>query len=52
MGCDCMGVIELLAEKLIDKDDVTIFGMGCNGTVELNRELEKLPEGATREEVK
>lgn len=51
-GCDSKGVIELLAEKLIDKDDVTIFGMGCNGTVELNRVLEKLPEGASVEDVK
>ena len=51
-GCDSKGVIELLAEKLIDKDDVTIFGMGCNGTVDLNRVLEKLPEGASVEDVK
>ncbi len=50
-GCDSKGVIELLAEKLIEKDDVTIFGMGCNGTVDLNRVLEKMPEGVAIENV-
>lgn len=50
-GCDSKGVIELLAEKLIEKDDVTIFGMGCNGTADLNRVLEKLPEGVAIEAV-
>ena len=45
-GCDSEGVVELLAENLISREDVKIFGMGCNGTVSVNRILAKLPEGA------
>ncbi|MBQ9104818.1 MAG: hydrogenase iron-sulfur subunit [Mailhella sp.] len=45
-GCDSKGVVELLAENLISREDVKIFGMGCNGTVSVNRILAKLPEGA------
>ena len=45
-GCDSKGVVELLAEKLIAREDVKIFGMGCNGTVSVGRILAKLPEGA------
>ena len=45
-GCDSKGVVELLAENLISREDVKIFGMGCNGTVSLPRILAKLPEGA------
>ena len=45
-GCDSKGVVELLAENLIARDDVKIFGMGCNGTVNVSRILAKLPEGA------
>ncbi|MBQ3893000.1 MAG: hydrogenase iron-sulfur subunit [Desulfovibrio sp.] len=45
-GCDSKGVVELLAEGLIAREDVTIFGMGCNGTVSVQRILARLPEGA------
>ncbi len=45
-GCDGKGLIELLAENLISRDDVRIFGMGCNGTVDEGRILAKLPENA------
>ena len=45
-GCDSKGVVELLAENLISREDVKIFGMGCNGTVNVSRILAKLPEGA------
>ncbi|WP_294447127.1 hydrogenase iron-sulfur subunit [uncultured Mailhella sp.] len=45
-GCDSKGVVELLAENLISREEVKIFGMGCNGTVSLPRILAKLPEGA------
>lgn len=45
-GCDSKGVVELLAEELISREDVKIFGMGCNGTVNVSRVLAKLPEGA------
>ncbi len=42
-GCDSKSIVELLAENLINREDVVIFGMGCNGTVEVSRVLEKLP---------
>ncbi len=45
-GCDSKGVVELLSEELIAREDVVIFGMGCNGTVSVDRILAKLPEGA------
>ena len=45
-GCDSKGVVELLAENLITREEVKIFGMGCNGTVNVSRILAKLPEGA------
>ena len=32
-GCDSRGVVELLQENLINREDVVVFGMGCNGTV-------------------
>ena len=41
-GCDSRGVVELLQESLINRDDVVIFGMGCNGTVDINRVLAKV----------
>ncbi|SMF00018.1 4Fe-4S dicluster domain-containing protein [Desulfovibrio gilichinskyi] len=33
-GCDSRSVVELLQEKLIDREDVTIFGFGCSGVVD------------------
>jgi ferredoxin len=48
-GCDSKGVVELLAENLISRDDVTIFGMGCNGTADAGRILAQLPETAAVE---
>ena len=45
-GCDSKGVVELLAENLISREEVKIFGMGCNGTVSVSRIMAKLPEGA------
>ncbi len=51
-GCDSKGVVELLAENLISRDEVKIFGMGCNGTVSVSRIMAKLPEGAKIESCK
>ncbi len=51
-GCDSKGVIELLAEDLIKREDVVIFGMGCNGTVSEARIRAKLPENAVIEAVR
>ncbi|WP_321405096.1 4Fe-4S dicluster domain-containing protein [Maridesulfovibrio sp.] len=33
-GCDSRSVVELLQENLIKREDVTIFGFGCNGVVD------------------
>ena len=34
-GCDSRSVVELLQEKLIERDKVKVFGMPCSGVVEL-----------------
>ena len=36
-GCDSRTVIELLQEKLIDRDDVVLIGMPCTGMFSLNK---------------
>jgi len=33
-GCDSRSVVELLQENLIKREDVTIFGFGCDGVVD------------------
>lgn len=50
-GCDSKGVVELLQENLISREDVVIFGMGCNGTVDVNRVLAKLGDPSRIEAV-
>lgn len=34
-GCDSRGVIQLAQEGLINREDVTVFGMPCSGTVDM-----------------
>ena len=34
-GCDSRSVVELLQEKLLNRDDIFIFGAPCSGTVDL-----------------
>ena len=41
-GCDSKAVVELLQEGLIKREDVQIFGMGCNGTVNVRRVRERI----------
>lgn len=41
-GCDSRGVVELVQEGLVDRSRIVVFGMGCNGTVSLDRVLAKL----------
>ena len=36
-GCDSRSVVELLQEKLINREDVLIFGMPCEGTLDMSR---------------
>lgn len=45
-GCDSRGIVELLQEDLIKREDVVIFGMGCNGTVDVSKVLTKLGDPA------
>ena len=45
-GCDSKGLVELLQEKLIERDAVEIFAMGCNGTVSTDRILAKIGAAA------
>ncbi len=34
-GCDSRSVVQLLQEKLINRDEIVIFGMPCEGVVDL-----------------
>ncbi len=36
-GCDSRAVIELLQEKLVERDDLVIFGLTCTGVVSLDK---------------
>ena len=36
-GCDSRSVVELLQENLINRDDVTVFAMPCEGTLDMAR---------------
>lgn len=36
-GCDSRSVVELLQENLINREDVTIFSMPCEGTLDMGR---------------
>ncbi len=36
-GCDSRSVVELLQEKLINREDVVIFSMPCEGTLDMGR---------------
>ena len=47
-GCDSRSVVELLQENLIDRDDVVIFGMPCEGVIDLSKVKARLAAaGAT-----
>jgi len=45
-GCDSKGIVELLQEELIKREDVVIFGMGCNGTINVSAIAAKLGDAA------
>jgi formate dehydrogenase (coenzyme F420) beta subunit len=34
-GCDSRAVIQLLQEKLIDRDNITVFGLTCSGVIDI-----------------
>jgi len=36
-GCDSRTIIELLQEKLIDRENITIFGISCSGAVNIRK---------------
>lgn len=41
-GCDSRSVVELLQEKLINREDIVIFSMPCEGTLDMGRVNEAL----------
>jgi ferredoxin len=41
-GCDSRSVVELLQENLIPRDNVVIFGMPCEGVIDLSKVKAKL----------
>jgi ferredoxin len=50
-GCDSRSVVELLQENLINRDDVVIFGLPCEGVIDLSKvkaalAADGLPAGA------
>lgn len=36
-GCDSRSIVELLQEKLLDRENLTIFGLPCSGVVDLTK---------------
>ena len=44
-GCDSRSVVQLLAEKLIRREDVVIIGYPCKGVVDVNKIAAKLGQG-------
>ncbi|PID73848.1 MAG: 4Fe-4S ferredoxin [Desulfobacterales bacterium] len=43
-GCDSRAVIELMQEGLIKREDLTIFGVSCDGVVSLQKMKNIIPE--------
>ncbi|MBW2368941.1 MAG: 4Fe-4S dicluster domain-containing protein, partial [Deltaproteobacteria bacterium] len=43
-GCDSRAVIELLQEKLINKDNLVVFGLHCDGVVSLEKIRKRIGE--------
>lgn len=43
-GCDSRSVIELLQEKLIAREEITVFGMPCDGVLSMKK-LQRLTGG-------
>lgn len=43
-GCDSRAIVALLQENLIKREEVSIFSMQCNGTLDKDKALAKLAE--------
>ncbi len=43
-GCDARSITELMQEKLINRDDITVFALPCMGTLDMKRVNEELGE--------
>ena len=50
-GCDAKSVVELLQENLINREDVTIFAMPCEGTLDMARVNQELGRYTTIDKV-
>ncbi|MCE5333985.1 MAG: hydrogenase iron-sulfur subunit [Desulfobacteraceae bacterium] len=46
-GCDSRSVVELLQEKLVDRENIVVFGMPCSGIVDLSKIDRALRERGT-----
>jgi coenzyme F420-reducing hydrogenase beta subunit len=36
-GCDSRSVIQLLQEKLVERENLVVFGLPCDGVIDLDR---------------
>lgn len=42
-GCDSRSVVELIQEGLIDREQVTVFGLPCSGVLDLKKVFSRMP---------
>ncbi len=49
-GCDSRSVIQLLIERGVERDQVVLLGLPCQGVVDLRKVREKFPEGEAVED--
>lgn len=45
-GCDSRSVVELIQEKLIERENLTIYGIPCTGIVDLSKLQARVPDWA------
>ncbi|MDR1241726.1 MAG: 4Fe-4S dicluster domain-containing protein [Deltaproteobacteria bacterium] len=50
-GCDSRSIVQLVAEKLIKREEVVIIGFPCEGAADLTKIEKALPEGREAGEV-
>ena len=50
-GCDSRSVVELLQEKLVKREDITIFALPCEGTLDMDRVNQELGRYTTIDQV-
>lgn len=48
-GCDSRSLVQLLQEGLISREEVTIFGIGCPGMIDVRKLAGQVPIGRVRD---